>query len=77
MQPQELLIGAVDMHLHSGPALTPRGFDHVEVIRSSIKAGMRAIVIKDQQSQAEISVSCYSATSFCKENILMSTAGWF
>lgn len=48
MQPQELLIGAVDMHLHSGPALTPRGFDHVEVIRSSIKAGMRAIVIKDQ-----------------------------
>ena len=48
MRPEELIVGAADMHLHSGPALTPRGFDHVEVVRSSIEMGMRAIVIKDQ-----------------------------
>lgn len=46
--PSELIVGAVDMHLHSGPALTPRGFDHVQVVRSCAEAKMRAIVIKDQ-----------------------------
>lgn len=43
----ELIKGAIDMHLHSGPALIKRGYDHVEVVRSAIDAGMRAIVIKD------------------------------
>lgn len=45
--PKELIKGAIDMHLHSGPAIIKRGYDHVEVTRSAIEAGMRAIVIKD------------------------------
>ncbi len=44
---KELLKGAIDLHLHSGPGLVPRGFDHVEVVRGAIDAGMRALVIKD------------------------------
>ena len=44
---KELIKGAVDMHLHSGPALIKRGYDHVEVVRAAIDAGMRAVVIKD------------------------------
>lgn len=36
------------MHVHSGPALVPRGFDHIEVVRACVEAGMRALVIKDQ-----------------------------
>lgn len=44
---KELLKGAVDMHLHSGPGLVPRGYDHIEVVRAAVDAGMRAIVIKD------------------------------
>lgn len=48
MTPDELVCGAVDIHVHSGPALTPRAFDHVEAVRACAGAGMRAIVIKDQ-----------------------------
>ena len=44
----ELIKGAIDMHVHSGPALVPRGVDHVEAVRACAEAGMRAIVIKDQ-----------------------------
>lgn len=45
--PEELIKGAVDMHLHSGPGLIPRGYDYVEIVRAAIDAGMRAMVIKD------------------------------
>ena len=44
----ELIKGAIDMHVHSGPALVTRGVDHVEAVRACAEAGMRAIVIKDQ-----------------------------
>ena len=45
---EELVKDTVDMHVHSGPALMPRAFDHVEVVRACAGSGMRAIVIKDQ-----------------------------
>lgn len=48
MDPKELIKGAVDMHLHSGPGLIPRGCDHIEAAKAAREAGMRAIVIKDQ-----------------------------
>lgn len=48
MTSSELLRGACDMHVHSGPALVPRGVDHVEAVRACAEAGMRALVIKDQ-----------------------------
>lgn len=48
--PQELIIGAADLHIHSGPSMIPRAYDHVEIARSCIEAGMRAIVVKDHHS---------------------------
>ncbi len=48
MTAEELLKGACDMHVHSGPALVARGVDHVEAVRACAEAGMRAMVIKDQ-----------------------------
>lgn len=48
MNPSDILRGACDMHVHSGPALVPRGIDHVQAVRACAEAGMRALVIKDQ-----------------------------
>lgn len=48
MTPNEIIKGACDMHVHSGPALVPRGIDHVQAVRTCAEAGMRALVIKDQ-----------------------------
>jgi hypothetical protein len=46
----QLLQGAVDLHVHSGPGLIPRSLDHVEAAREAMAAGMRALVVKDQHS---------------------------
>lgn len=48
MTPEQLLAGACDMHVHSGPALVRRGLDHAELAQACARAGMRAAVIKDQ-----------------------------
>lgn len=42
-----LLVGAVDLHMHSGPSPMPRRVDHVEAARLASAAGFRAIVVKD------------------------------
>jgi hypothetical protein len=42
-----LLIGAIDLHCHSGPSVMPRRLNHVEAIREAEAAGMRAILFKD------------------------------
>jgi hypothetical protein len=42
-----LMLGAVDLHVHSGPSLMPRRLDHVEALRAADAAGMAAIVLKD------------------------------
>ena len=42
----ELLKGAIDLHVHSGPDLYPRIQDHFELARSAREAGLRALVIK-------------------------------
>jgi hypothetical protein len=42
----ELLRGAIDMHVHSGPDLYPRIQDHVELAQAARDAGFRALVIK-------------------------------
>ncbi len=47
-QDLELLRGAIELHVHSGPDLFPRLMDHVEVARAAKDAGYRAIVIKSQ-----------------------------
>ncbi len=42
----ELLKGAIDIHVHSGPDLYPRIQDDFELARSAREAGLRALVIK-------------------------------
>lgn len=44
---EKLLIGAIDLHCHSGPSVMPRMLNHVEAIRDAEAAGLRAILFKD------------------------------
>lgn len=43
----DLMVGAIDPHVHSGPSIAPRAIDHLELAREASKAGMAAIVTKD------------------------------
>jgi len=43
----DLLKGAIDPHVHSGPSIAPRGIDHVELLRQASQAGFAAVVTKD------------------------------
>ncbi len=42
-----LLVGAVDLHCHSGPAAMPRLLDHHEALLDCAAAGFRALLYKD------------------------------
>ncbi|MDK3018628.1 DUF6282 family protein [Pseudodonghicola flavimaris] len=43
----EILRGAVDPHVHSGPSMAPRAIDHIELARLYSDAGFAAAVTKD------------------------------
>lgn len=43
----DLLKGAIDPHVHSGPSIAPRGVDHVELLKEASAAGFAAVVTKD------------------------------
>jgi hypothetical protein len=43
----ELLRGAIDLHVHSGPGLIPRSVDHVEAARQCLESGMKGLILKD------------------------------
>ncbi len=43
----ELLVGTVDLHCHSGPSVMPRQIDHIEAMEEASAAKMRAILFKD------------------------------
>lgn len=43
----ELLVGAIDLHCHSGPAAMPRILDHHEAMLDCAEAGFRALLYKD------------------------------
>ena len=47
-----LLVGAIDLHCHSGPSVMPRELDHVEALQDAASAGMRALLIKDHYYSA-------------------------
>ncbi|KEQ53834.1 DUF6282 family protein [Sphingobium chlorophenolicum] len=47
-----LLVGAVDMHCHSGPSVMPRSLDHIEALQDAADAGFRAMLIKDHYYSA-------------------------
>lgn len=44
---EALLVGAIDLHCHSGPSVMPRCLNHVEAIRDAEAAGFRAVLFKD------------------------------
>lgn len=44
---EALLVGAVDLHCHSGPSTMPRGVSHIDMMRDAQKVGMRAVCFKD------------------------------
>lgn len=44
---KELLKGAIDFHIHTGPDIYPRLVNDIEVARQAKKAGMRAVLIKN------------------------------
>jgi hypothetical protein len=43
----DLLVGAIDPHVHSGPSIAARSLDHLELAREASKAGFAAVVTKD------------------------------
>jgi len=43
----ELIQGAIDMHMHTAPDVYPRSLDDIEVAKQAKKAGMAAIVLKN------------------------------
>lgn len=49
-QVNELMIGACDLHVHSGPDVPPRQQTILEVARDAAEAGMRALCIKDHNT---------------------------
>lgn len=42
-----LLKGAIDPHVHSGPSIAPRALDHLELLQQASAAGFAAVVTKD------------------------------
>jgi len=46
-QVEQLLVGAVDLHCHSGPAVMPRILDHHDALLDAAAAGFKAVVYKD------------------------------
>jgi len=45
-QAKEMLRGAIDFHIHTGPDIYPRLLNDIEVARQAKRAGMKAILIK-------------------------------
>ena len=43
----KMLLGAIDMHVHSSPDVIPRRLDDLAVVAEARAAGMRAIVLKN------------------------------
>jgi len=44
---EDLLVGAVDLHCHSGPSVMPRRINHIEVARQASEVVMKVILYKD------------------------------
>ena len=48
----KLLVGAVDLHCHSGPSVMARDINHVEAMEEVAAAGFRGMLIKDHYYSA-------------------------
>lgn len=49
-QVNDLMNGACDLHIHSGPDVAPRQQDIMEVARDAARVGMKALAIKDHNT---------------------------
>lgn len=47
-----ILVGAVDMHCHSGPSVMPRDLNHIEAMEEASEAGFRGVLVKDHYFSA-------------------------
>ena len=47
-----LLVGAVDLHCHSGQSVMPRCIDHIAAMKETADAGFGAVLIKDHYYSA-------------------------
>ncbi len=51
-QVSRILVGAIDMHCHSGPSVMPRNINHIEAMHDAAANGLRAVLIKDHYFSA-------------------------
>ena len=49
-QVKDLMVGACDLHLHSGPDVLPRQQSILEIARDAAQVGMKALAIKDHNT---------------------------
>ena len=50
----DLLVGAIDLHVHTAPSLFQRPYDDAETAALAKEAGMRAVVVKDHHSPTAV-----------------------
>jgi len=51
-QVSRILVGAIDLHCHSGPSVMPRNINHIEEMHDAAANGLRAVLIKDHYYSA-------------------------
>ena len=59
----ELLVGAIDLHCHSGPAAMPRILDHHEELLDAAEAKFRAVLYRTTSMPACRTRSCWRSCS--------------
>lgn len=47
-----MLVGAIDLHCHSGPSVMARDLNHIEAMEEASQAGFRGILVKDHYFSA-------------------------
>lgn len=47
-----ILVGAIDLHCHSGPSVMPRNINHIEEMHDAAANGLRAVLVKDHYYSA-------------------------
>lgn len=47
------LVGAIDLHCHSGPSVMPRNINHIEMMHDAAANGLRAVLVKDHYYSAQ------------------------
>jgi hypothetical protein len=58
---EELLVGAIDMHIHSAPSVFARRADDRQTLAEAAAAGMKAVVLKSHEGDTVARVSALGA----------------